>query len=35
MNYMYNSEASSSTDYAQYNEISNDMLILQLQFKLK
>jgi hypothetical protein len=35
MNYMYNSEASSSTDYAQYNEISNDMLIVQLQFKLK
>lgn len=35
MNYMYNTETSSATDYARYNEISNDMLVLQLQFKLK
>lgn len=35
MNYMYNIEASSATDYSQYNEIKNDMLVLQLQFKLK
>lgn len=35
MNYMYNTEASSATDYAQYNEVSNDMLVFQLQFKLK
>jgi len=35
MNYMYNIEASSATDYSQYNEITNDMLVLQLQFKLK
>lgn len=35
MNYMYNIEASSGTDYAQYNEIKNDMLVFQLQFKLK
>lgn len=34
LNYMYNIEASSSTDYSQYNEIKNDMLVLQLQFKL-
>jgi hypothetical protein len=35
MNYMYNIESSSATDYSQYNEIKNDMLVLQLQFKLK
>ncbi len=35
MNYMYNIETSSSTDAARYNEIKNDMLVLQLQFKLK
>jgi hypothetical protein len=35
MNYMYNIETSSSTDYTQYNEIENDMLVFQLQFKLK
>jgi len=35
MNYMYNLEASSATDYSQYNEIKNDMLVFQLQFKLK
>ena len=35
MNYRYNSESSSATDYTQYNEIENDMLVFQLQFKLK
>ena len=35
MNYFYNIETSSSTDISQYNEIKNDMLVLQLQFKLK
>jgi phosphate-selective porin len=35
MNYMYNIETSSSTDISQYNEIDNDMLVFQLQFKLK
>jgi hypothetical protein len=35
MNYMYNIETSSATDYSQYNEIDNDMLVFQLQFKLK
>ncbi len=35
MNYVYNVEASSSTDISKYNEIKNDMLVLQLQFKLK
>lgn len=35
MNYMYNVEASSATDYLQYNEIPNDMLAIQLQFLLK
>ncbi|MEI6680338.1 MAG: porin [Mariniphaga sp.] len=34
LNYMYNTEASSSTDYTHYNEIGNDMLVLQMQFKL-
>jgi len=35
MNYMYNIETSSASDYTQYNEIENDMLVFQLQFKLK
>lgn len=35
MNYLYNIETSSSTDISRYNEIKNDMLVLQLQFKLK
>lgn len=35
LNYMYNTEGSSSTDLTHYNEIKNDMLVLQLQFKLK
>lgn len=35
MNYFYNIETSSSTDISRYNEIKNDMLVLQLQFKLK
>jgi phosphate-selective porin len=35
VNYVYNIEASSSTDISKYNEIKNDMLVLQLQFKLK
>lgn len=35
MNYVYNIEASSSTDLTKYNEIKNDLLVLQLQFKLK
>jgi len=35
LNYLYNSEKSSATDYTHYNEIKNDMLVLQLQFKLK
>ncbi len=35
MNYIYNIETSSATDYTQYNEIENDMLVFQLQFKLK
>lgn len=35
MNYFYNIETSSSTDLSRYNEIKNDMLVLQLQFKLK
>lgn len=34
LNYLYNVEASSSTDFSHYNEIKNDMLVLQLQFKL-
>lgn len=34
-NYMYNMEGSSSTDYTQYNEKMNDMLVFQLQFTLK
>ncbi len=35
MNYFYNIETSSATDASRYNEIKNDMLVLQLQFKLK
>jgi len=35
MNYLYNTEASSATDFTHYNEIDNDLLVLQLQFKLK
>jgi len=35
LNYLYNTEKSSATDYTHYNEIENDMLVLQLQFKLK
>jgi hypothetical protein len=35
MNYFYNIETSSATDISRYNEIKNDMLVLQLQFKLK
>lgn len=35
MNYYYNIETSSATDISRYNEIKNDMLVLQLQFKLK
>ncbi|HAQ17888.1 MAG TPA: hypothetical protein DCR40_01490 [Prolixibacteraceae bacterium] len=35
LNYLYNTEASSATDFTHYNEIKNDMLVLQLQFKLK
>jgi phosphate-selective porin len=35
MNYLYKSETSSSTDISKYNEIKNDMLIVQLQFLLK
>ena len=34
LNYMYNMETSSATDYYHYNEIKNDMLVLQVQFKL-
>lgn len=34
LNYFYNTEASSATDYTHYNEIKNDMLVLQVQFKL-
>lgn len=35
MNYFYNVETSSATDISRYHEIKNDMLVLQLQFKLK
>lgn len=35
LNYLYNTEKSSATDFTHYNEIKNDMLVLQLQFKLK
>lgn len=35
LNYVYNIEASSATDITKYNEIKNDLLVLQLQFKLK
>ena len=34
LNYFYNTEKSSATDFTHYNEIKNDMLVLQLQFKL-
>lgn len=34
MNYLYNTENSSATDPSHYNEFENDMLVLQLQFKL-
>jgi phosphate-selective porin len=35
MNYFYNIETSSATDLSRYNEIKNDMFVIQLQFKLK
>jgi phosphate-selective porin OprO/OprP len=34
LNYISNKESSSSTDIANYNEISNDMFLLQIQVKL-
>lgn len=34
LNYLYNSETSSSTDIANYNERKDDMLLLQVQVKL-
>jgi len=34
MNYLYNTESSSSKDITNYNEISNDMFVLQIQVKL-
>jgi len=34
LNYLYNIETSSSTDIANYNEIPNDMIQLQVQVKL-
>ena len=34
LNYLYNIETSSSTDIANYNEIPNDMLLMQVQVKL-
>jgi len=34
LNYLYNIEASSSTDIANYNEVPNDMFLLQIQVKL-
>jgi phosphate-selective porin OprO/OprP len=33
LNYLYNIESSSSTDITNYNEVPNDMLLLQLQVK--
>jgi len=33
LNYLYNIESSSSTDIANYNEISNDMFLMQIQVK--
>jgi phosphate-selective porin len=35
VNYMYNTEESSSTDLANYHEIDNDMLMVQLQILIK
>lgn len=34
LNYLYNIESSSSKDIANYNEIPNDMFLLQIQVKL-
>jgi len=34
LNYLYNTEKSSSTDIANYNETPNDMFLLQVQVKL-
>lgn len=34
LNYLYNIESSSSTDLINYNEIPNDMFLLQVQVKL-
>lgn len=34
LNYLYNIESSSSTDIMNYNEIQNDMFLLQIQVKL-
>lgn len=34
LNYLYNTESSSSTDITNYNEVPNDMLLLQVQVKL-
>lgn len=34
LNYLYNLESSSSTDITNYNEVQNDMFLLQLQVKL-
>jgi phosphate-selective porin len=34
LNYLYNTEKSSSSDIANYNETPNDMFLLQVQVKL-
>ena len=34
LNYLYNTETSSSSDIANYNEIPNDMFLMQIQVKL-
>ena len=34
LNYLYNTETSSSTDIANYNEVPNDMFLMQIQVKL-
>ncbi len=34
LNYLYNLESSSSTDITNYNEVPNDMFLLQIQVKL-
>jgi phosphate-selective porin len=34
LNYLYNTESSSSSDITNYNEVPNDMLLLQIQVKL-